>query len=172
MKEFKRISTNKIRGVALVDAVNSNSSRYKNVKNPPGFLFDFLRNSCPFGFADLILDLNLSVDSLDLIYQLPANIRVKYFSNLRKCKLYQTLVSEWEYFGISAVHVNSVTFDSIPLLNFPSGKGINSTELVKLSTNSKMVYFQEATHFTPFSSNYSKIIAENVVQMVQTIRSG
>ena len=173
MKAFKNIANNKILGVVLVDAVNSDRVSPQGLyhKNPPRPLFDFARNVCPMGIVDFIFDFNIGPENdLSLINQLPNESAEKYFKNLKKCKIYQPIVSEWMYFGRSAAQVKGIHFDDIPLINFPSGRGLNTTELVSLSTNSKMIHFVDADHYTPFNSTYSNIIAESVIKLVQDSR--
>jgi hypothetical protein len=174
MKAFKKIANNKIVGVVLVDAVNSERIQPQGVDiyNKPNRLFDFGRNSCPFGIVDLIFDFDFSPrDNMELIAQLPPDSSKRYLMNLRKCKIYQSLVSEWVYFPKSAFLVKGIDFEDIPLINFPSGRGLNTTELVGLSTNSQLIHFKEADHFTPFNQTYATIMGENIVQMVRTIRN-
>jgi hypothetical protein len=174
MKAFKNIAKNKIVGVVLVDAVNSERIQPQGVDvyNKPNPLFDFGRNSCPFGIVDLIFDFDFSPrDNMELIAQLPQDSSNRYLMNLRKCKIYQSLVSEWVHFRKSAFLVKGIDFEDIPLINFPSGLGLNTTELIGLSTNSRMIHFKEANHFTPFNQTYATIMGENIVQMVHTIRN-
>eukprot|EP01080_Neovahlkampfia_damariscottae_P007128 gene7128-11291_t len=173
MKAFKNISKNKILGVVLVDAVNSDrvNPQGLNHKNPARPLFDFARNVCPIGVVDFIFDFGLGPgNDLDLIRKLPNEMSEKYLKNLKKCKIYQPMVSEWMYFGRSAAQVKGIDFGDIPLFNFPSGRGLNTTELVGLSSNSRMIHFVDADHYTPFNSTYSKIIAGNVIKMIEESR--